>query len=73
MSLAIKVGQAGIHNPAAGRLFGTSADNNPGHASRLIVRDAELDVSDEAFFRNTELPYTEAKTEADINRITSKA
>ncbi len=57
----------------AGRLFGTSADNNSGHASRLIVRDAELDVSDEAFFRNTELPYTEAKTEADINRITSKA
>ncbi|MCI2108161.1 MAG: type III-A CRISPR-associated RAMP protein Csm3 [Bacteroidales bacterium] len=60
-------------NGKAGSLFGTSADNDKGHASRLIVRDAELDTSDDKQFANTELPYTETKTEASINRITSKA
>lgn len=60
-------------NSKAGMLFGTSADNNTGHASRLIVRDAELDTSNEELFINTELPYTETKTEANIDRITSKA
>lgn len=57
----------------AGSLFGTSADNDKGHSSRLIVRDAQLDISDKEQFANTELPYSETKTEASINRITSKA
>ncbi len=57
----------------AGALFGTSGDNNSSHPSRIIVRDAELDLSDPHQFDNTDLPYTESKTEVAINRITAKA
>lgn len=72
----------------AGALFGTSADNGGGHPSRLIVRDAEMatendnDAELERYglmkqsipdYSNTELPYTEAKTEVSIDRITAKA
>lgn len=57
----------------AGALFGTSGDNNSSHPSRIIVRDAELDLSDPHKFDNTDLPYTESKTEVAINRITAKA
>jgi len=57
----------------SGQLFGTSGDGDNGHASRLIVRDAELDVSNPQLFNNTDLPYTESKTEANIDRVTSKA
>lgn len=72
----------------AGALFGTSADSGGGHPSRLIVRDAEMatendnDVELEKYglkkqsipdYSNTELPYTEAKTEVSIDRITAKA
>lgn len=56
----------------AGALFGVSADANNGHASRLIVRDAELDINS-CDFSKTDLPYTESKTEVAINRVTSKA
>jgi CRISPR-associated protein Csm3 len=38
----------------------------------LIVRDAELDVN-ACDFSNTDLPYTESKTEVAIDRIISKA
>lgn len=60
-------------NSNAGALFGTSGDNNNSHPSRIIVRDAELDLSDPHQFDNTDLPYTESKTEVTINRITAKA
>ncbi len=60
-------------NSNAGALFGTSGANDESHPSRIIVRDAELDLSDSHQFDNTDLPYTESKTEVTINRITAKA
>ena len=57
----------------AGALFGTSGANDESHPSRIIVRDAELDLSDPHMFDNTDLPYTESNTEVTINRITAKA
>lgn len=59
-------------NDKAGALFGVSGDNEQSHASRLIVRDAELDIN-ACDFSNTDLPYTESKTEVAIDRITAKA
>lgn len=56
----------------AGALFGVSGDNDSSHPSRLIVRDAELDIK-ACDFSNTDLPYTESKTEVCIDRITAKA
>ena len=70
-------------NSISGYLFGVSADSknkeSKHYASRLIVRDAELIVRDDAlgigenFFSNTDLPYTESKTEVSIDRVTAKA
>ena len=63
----------------AGKLFGISGDTDHSRPSRLIVRDAELIIHDDAlgigenFFSNTDLPYTESKTEVSIDRITAKA
>lgn len=54
----------------AGNLFGTVGDNQ--QPSRLIVRDAHL-MMEEIEFPNTDLPYTESKTEVNIDRITSEA
>lgn len=59
-------------NSKAGALFGTSSDQKDSHPSRIIVRDAELDETS-ADFTNTDLLYTESKTEVNIDRITSKA
>ncbi len=59
-------------NHKAGALFGVSSDREYGHASRLIVRDAELDVHS-CDFSKTDLPYTESKTEVAIDRVTAKA
>ena len=59
-------------NHKAGALFGVSGDNEQGHASRLIVRDAELDIN-ACDFSKTDLPYTESKTEVAIDRVTAKA
>lgn len=56
----------------AGALFGVSGDSEQSRASRLIVRDAELDVNS-CDFSNTDLPYTESKTEVAIDRVTAKA
>lgn len=55
----------------AGKLFGVPSDIENGHPSRIIVRDGELINSEE--FANTDLLYTESKTEVTINRITAKA
>jgi len=60
-------------NSKAGGLFGVSGDSENSRPSRLIVRDAELDISNEEMFTNTDLPYTESKTEVTIDRITAKA
>lgn len=64
-------------NSASGSLFGVAANSDKGKASRLIVRDCELiteDPTDKNYnFDNTDLPYTEAKTEANIDRVTSVA
>ena len=59
-------------NHKAGALFGVSGDNEQSHASRLIVRDAELGIK-ACDFSNTDLPYTESKTEVAIDRVTAKA
>jgi CRISPR-associated protein Csm3 len=59
-------------NSKAGQLFGISGDSDSSHASRLIVRDADLDIKS-ADFSNTDLPYTESKTEVAIDRVTAKA
>lgn len=59
-------------NSKAGALFGVAGDSNNSHPSRIIVRDAELNVKS-ADFSNTDLLYAESKTEVNIDRITSKA
>lgn len=61
-------------NSMSGNLFGVAVNNNNGKASRIIVRDCELITDDpECNFDNTDLPYTECKTEASIDRVTSAA
>lgn len=72
----------------SGALFGVSGDTENSRPSRLIVRDAEMFTehdSDEELkiygltkkdvpdFSNTDLPYTESKTEVNIDRVTAKA
>lgn len=75
-------------NTLSGALFGISGDNENSRPSRIIVRDAPMatgmesddelaqygltrrDIPD---FSNTDLPYTESKTEVAIDRITAKA
>lgn len=58
----------------AGALFGTiGKKDNENHPSRLIVRDAEMDMSNVDKLKDTDLPYTESKTEVTINRITAAA
>jgi len=60
-------------NSISGQLFGTAGkEDSKKRASRLIVRDAEL-IIDSCDFSNTDLPYTESKTEVCIDRITAKA
>lgn len=59
-------------NSKAGALFGTAGDNDQSHPSRLIVRDAELDIKS-CDFSHTDLLYTESKTEVSIDRVTAKA
>jgi CRISPR-associated protein Csm3 len=56
----------------AGSLFGVSGDSENSRPSRLIVRDAELDVNS-CDFTGTDLLYSEIKTEATIDRITAIA
>lgn len=57
----------------SGKLFGVAGGNDNTRPSRLIVRDAELDLSNPEMFENTDLPYTESKTEVNIDRVTAKA
>jgi CRISPR-associated protein Csm3 len=57
------------------KIFGTSA-NKAKEPGRLIVRDAFMSESSKKNLEkntNTDMPFTEVKTEATIDRITSKA
>jgi len=58
-----------------GKVFGVSAQNKLSEPTRLIVRDAMLteESAKELERLETDLPYTEVKTEVTINRLTSKA
>lgn len=75
-------------NTKSGALFGVSGDSDSSRPSRLIVRDAPMATgleTDEELalyglkknnipdFSNTDLPYTESKTEVAIDRISAKA
>ena len=75
-------------NTKSGSLFGVSGDSDSSRPSRLIVRDAPMATgkeddselskyglkrSDIPDFSNTDLPYTESKTEVAIDRISAKA
>lgn len=74
MSIDKNGGCKASNNPKSesGRLFGVAA-NDGGQPSRLIVRDCEMKIDDIDKFKNTDLLYTESKTEANIDRLTSAA
>jgi len=71
-SKTVKYGASSDYKTVAAKLFGTARNDEHQRPSRLIVRDAELTTPDE-FFKNADMPYTEAKTEVVIDRITSGA
>lgn len=54
------------------KLFGSLQKDDKQRPSKLIVRDGKM-LSEEEEFSNTDLPYTESKTEVVIDRITAKA
>jgi CRISPR-associated protein Csm3 len=55
------------------KVFGVSAEDE-GMPARLIVRDSELvNVDEMEKSKNTDMPFTEVKTEVVIDRITSAA
>ncbi len=58
-----------------GKVFGVSAQSKLDEPTRLIVRDAMLteESAKELERLETDLPYTEVKTEVTINRLTSAA
>ena len=57
-------------NSESGKLFGVGSKR----CSRLIVRDSELIIEGkENDFKNTDLLYTESKTEVSIDRVTGTA
>lgn len=70
----VKNGPSQDKNAKSVKLFGT-ASNAYQRPSRLQVRDAHLTRKwqDEKEFGETDLPYTESKTEVVIDRITSAA
>ena len=58
-------------NSISGALFGVATTDKNNKPSRLIVRDAELLNADD--LGNTDLLYTESKTENSIDRVTASA
>lgn len=68
----IRNGVSDDPNSRSSKIFGSSSGDEKQIPSRLIVRDATLE-SDESLFKNTDLPFTESKTEVTIDRITAKA
>jgi CRISPR-associated protein Csm3 len=81
MGAQVKNGASETQATASGRLFGNAAKRQEDlqRPSRIIVRDAYLideqvpKEGREDFFKNTDLPFTEVKTEVVIDRITSRA
>lgn len=71
----VKNGPSEDYNHNSTKLFGNAPRDGVQRPSRLIVRDANLDDEQVTanYFKNTELLYTEVKTEVVIDRITSKA
>lgn len=67
------VGPSDDPSSESGALFGVATGDDRNKPSRLIVRDAEMDLSKPEMFANTDLPYTESKTEVSIDRVTAKA
>lgn len=76
------VGPSTDPKSVSGKLFGTAGkDNDQKHPSRVIFRDAPLIVNNDKGeygekgidFSQTDLPYTESKTEVSIDRVTSAA
>ncbi len=55
----------------SGALFGVATANQKNRPSRLIVRDAELLNTEK--LNNTDLLYTESKTENSVDRVTASA
>ncbi len=58
------------------RIYGVAAEKESNLPGRLIVRDAFMTDEMEQVLeksKNTDMPYTEVKTEVTIDRITSKA
>jgi CRISPR-associated protein Csm3 len=68
----VKNGTSQDPKNASPRLFGSARRDEKQRPSRVIIRDAMLTSSDDDF-KNTDLPYTESKTEVVIDRITAKA
>lgn len=56
----------------AAELYGNSVGDENQRPSKVIVRDCNL-LNAEYLLENTEIPYTEGKTEVVIDRITSAA
>ncbi len=79
----VKNGTAQDHRVASVKLFGNAPNSRDEREkgikqipSRVMVRDGRLigtDVELDRIFKNTDLPYTESKTEVVIDRITAKA
>lgn len=57
-------------NILASQLFGTAIQVEANRPSRIIVRDAKMKSTEEEF-TNTDLPFTETKSEVVIDRITA--
>jgi len=74
---AVKNGPSENYRAMSVRLFGSASNDDRQRPARVVVRDAYLIKKqvrkDSDFFKNTDLPYTEVKTEVVIDRITSKA
>jgi CRISPR-associated protein Csm3 len=69
----VKHGPSLSLSTVSARLFGSADSKNANQQpSRLIVRDCRL-LTPEENFSNTDLPFTESKTEVVIDRITSAA
>jgi CRISPR-associated protein Csm3 len=79
---AVKNGPSDNSEHRSVKLFGSANNSDKQHPSRIIVRDAvlskmqlknEVEINKDNFFKDTDLLYTEVKTEVVIDRITSKA
>lgn len=56
----------------APKLFGSSSGDEKQRPSKILVRDAHI-LAESGDFADTDLPFTETKTEVVIDRITSAA